>query len=208
VAARTGDGEQDISLFLVDRDAEGIESKPLAHASGTPTTVLTFNETLAEDARLIGRENEGWPLVESMLLRGAAFRAAQMAGLGRMVLDATTAYVKERKQFGVPIGSFQAIQHHLADMAVSVQRVETMARQAVWSVAEGSPDRAKHVARAKQAASEQIPEVCWAAHQCHGAIGFTWEHDLHLYTRRAVSWAADFGDATWHADRLADALML
>ena len=208
VVARTGDGARDISIFLIDRDAEGIASEPLGHASGTPTSVLTFNETFVEAARLIGQENGGWPLIETMMLRGAAFRTVQMAGLGRKVLDTTVAYVKERNQFGVPVGSFQAIQHHLADMAVSVRRVEHLARQAVWSIAEDSPDRARQVSRAKSVASELIPEVCWTAHQCHGAIGFTWEHDLHLYTRRALSWAAEFGDATWHADRLADVLEL
>ena len=211
VAARTGDGAQDISLFLVDRNSDGIDSQPLDHASGTSATVLTFNETHADGTRLVGEEDGGWPLVESMMLRGAAFRAVQLAGLGRMVLDITAAYVKERRQFGVPVGSFQAVQHHLADMAVSVRRVEHLARQAAWSVAESSlsrSDQQKQVSRAKHAASELIPGVCWTAHQCHGAIGFTWEHDLHLYTRRAVSWAAEFGDAAWHADRLASALEL
>lgn len=208
VAARTGEAPSDISLFLVDRDADGISSESVDHASGTPTAVLTFNETTVSEARLVGPENEGWPLVDALMQRGAAFRAAQMAGLGRRVLDITAAYVKERKQFGVPIGSFQAVQHHLADMAVSVKRVEQLARQAVWSVAENSPDAAKQVARAKQVASELIPQVCWTAHQCHGAIGFTQEHDLHLYTRHALSWAAEFGSSEAHADRLADALEL
>ncbi len=208
VAARTGDGPGDISLFLVDRTADGITSEQVDHASGTPTTVLTFNETTVEYSRLVGPGNGSWPLVESLVLRGAAFRSVQMAGLGRHVLEMTTAYVKERKQFGVPIGSFQAVQHHLADMAVSVRRVEHLARQAVWSIAEDQPDAAKQIARAKQAASELIPQVCWTAHQCHGAIGFTQEHDLHLYTRHALSWAAEFGDASTHTDLLADALKL
>ncbi len=208
VAARTGDGAQDISLFLIDRGAEGIDSEQLDQASGTPTTVLSFNESSVSEARLIGSENDGWPLVESMMLRGAAFRSAQMAGLGRRMLDITAAYVKERKQFGVPIGSFQAVQHHLADMAVSVRRVEHLARRAIWSVAQNDTDAVLHVARAKQAASEHIPQVCWTAHQCHGAIGFTWEHDLHLYTRHALSWAAEFGNSNDHADMLAGELDL
>ncbi len=208
VAARTGDGTRDVSLFLVDRDAEGVSSESLNHATGTPTAVLTFNETTVDESRLVGDENGGWPIVEALMQRGAAFRAAQMAGLGREVLEMTSAYVKDRKQFGVPIGSFQAVQHHLADMAVSVRRVEHLARQAVWSVAEGSPDAAKQVSRAKQAASELIPQVCWTAHQCHGAIGFTEEHDLHLYTRYALAWAAEFGDSSAHTEKLADALEL
>lgn len=208
MVARTGDEATDVSLFLVDRQSEGIASEAVDHASGTPTTVLIFNETTVSETRLIGDENDGWTLVEAMMQRGAAFRSAQMAGLGRRVLDMTAAYVKERKQFGVPIGSFQAVQHHLADMAVSVRQVEHLARQAVWSVAEKHPDAAKQVARAKHAASELIPQVCWTAHQCHGAIGFTQEHDLHLYTRHALSWGGEFGGSAEHADRLADALEL
>ncbi len=208
VAARTGDRPSDVSIFVVNREANGISSETVNHASGTPTTVLTFNETTVDVFRIVGSENEGWPFVEALMQKGAAFRAIQLAGLGRHVLDITAAYVKERKQFGVPIGSFQAVQHHLADMAVSVRRVEQLARQAVWSVAESSPDAAKQVSRAKLAASELIPQVCWTAHQCHGAIGFTQEHDLHLYTRHALSWAVEFGDTAAHTDRLADALEL
>jgi alkylation response protein AidB-like acyl-CoA dehydrogenase len=208
VAARTGVGREDISLFLVDRDAEGISTERLEHASGTPMSVLSFDELTVPSSRLIGVENEGWAAVEQMLVRAAAFRSVQMAGLGRRVLELTTSYVKERKQFGVPVGSFQAIQHHLADMAVAVRKSEHMARRAARSVAEGSTTMPADVSRAKQTVSSLIPQVCWTAHQCHGAIGFTEEHDLHLYTRRAISWAAEFGDATWHADRLGDALKL
>lgn len=208
VAARSGEEPDGISLFLVNRDAERISAESLHHATNTPTSVLLFNETSVSGTSLIGSENAGWPIVEELMLRGAAFRALQLAGLGRKVLDITTTYVKERKQFGVPIGSFQAIQHHLADMAVSVRRVEHLSRQAVWSVAEGAPDAERRVAEAKHAASQLIPQVCWTAHQCHGAIGFTWEHDLHLYTRHALAWAAEFGDATEHSDRLATALGL
>ena len=206
IAARTGDGNDDISLFLVDRDSEGISGEKLEHASGTPMSVLSFDEVTVPSSRLVGVENEGWLLVEQMVMRAAAFRSLQMAGLGRTVLELTTSYVKERKQFGVPVGSFQAIQHHLADMAVAVRKSEHMARRAVWSVAAGSTTMPADVSRAKQTVSSLIPQVCWTAHQCHGAIGFTEEHDLHLYTRRAISWAAEFGDASWHAGRLADAL--
>ncbi len=208
VAARTGDGADDISLFLVDRSSDGISSESLDHASGAPMSVLRFNETTVDEGRLVGEINSGCPLIESLMLRGAAFQSIQLAGLGRRVLEITTDYVKDRHQFGVPIGAFQAVQHHLADMAVSVRRVEHLARQAVWSVAEDSPEAEANVARAKMAASGLIPEVCWTAHQCHGAIGFTQEHDLHLYTRHALSWAAEFGDATVHSDRLASSLDL
>lgn len=208
IATRTGDRPRDISLFLVDMGGEGISGEQLDHASGSPVSVLALNEVSVHSTRLIGTENGGWPVVEQMLLSAAAFRSVQMAGLGRRVLELTASYVKERKQFGVPVGSFQAIQHHLADMAVAVRKAEHVARRGAWSVAEGSDTMPADVARAKQTVSSLIPQVCWAAHQCHGAIGFTQEHDLHLYTRRAISWAAEFGDASWHAGRLADALKL
>ncbi len=208
IAARTGSKPAEISLFLIDRQSTGISEESLEHATGTPTSVLSLNEVLADSSRLIGGVHEGSSIFDELVTRAAAFRSIQLAGLGRRVLEITTAYVKERKQFGVPIGSFQAVQHHLADMAVSVQRSEHLARRAVWAVSEKSEDANVHVSRAKQVTSALIPQVCWTAHQCHGAIGFTMEHDLHFYTRHALSWATEFGDAAKQSDQLASALGL
>lgn len=208
VAARTGEAPKEISLFLVDRKASGISSTPMRQADGSPLYTVRFNETVAASDRVVGQQDEAWPLIQQMVLRGSAFRAVQLAGIGNAVLDATVGYAKERRQFGQPIGSFQAIQHTLADMAVAVRSVRNQAYRAVWSVETDSPNVERDVARASVAASSLIPEICWKAHQSHGAIGFTWEHDLHLFTRHAVSWAAEFGGESNSLDVLANALSL
>ena len=208
VAARHDESPDQFSLFLVDRSSAGVTTEVMDQASGEPVYAVQLNETPVSGDRLIGLEGEGWPLVESMALRGAAFRAVQLAGIGQAALDRTVAYAKERKQFGQPIGSFQAIQHTLADMAVAVRSVRHQAYRAVWSIATGSPDAPRDVARASAAACSLIPDVCWKAHQSHGAIGFTWEHDLHLLTRHSLAYAAEFGGESQSLDALANALSL
>jgi alkylation response protein AidB-like acyl-CoA dehydrogenase len=169
---------------------------------------MSFNETSVDGPALIGGVSDGWPIVEQMMMRGAAFRSVQLAGVGQAVVDRTVEYVKDRAQFGRKIGSFQAIQHYLADMAVAAKSVRHQAYRAVWSLENDTGSAPKDVSRAKYLASKLIPEICWKAHQCHGAIGFAWEHDLHLYTRRALSWKAEFGDAKWHNRALAEVLEL
>jgi alkylation response protein AidB-like acyl-CoA dehydrogenase len=209
VAARTGDAPEDISLFAVKSREDGtIDREALSHASGAPLCTMSFNETSVDGPALIGGVSDGWPIVEQMMMRGAAFRSVQLAGVGQAVVDRTVEYVKDRAQFGRKIGSFQAIQHYLADMAVAAKSVRHQAYRAVWSLENHTGSAPKDVSRAKYLASKLIPEICWKAHQCHGAIGFTWEHDLHLYTRRALSWKAEFGDAKWHNRALAEVLEL
>ena len=208
VLARSGDAPQDVSAFLVRNDSNsGIETTPMRVASGTPMASVSLNEIEVPAAGLLGAEGAGSAIIEWALERGAAARAVQLAGLGRRVVDETVAFVSERKQFGRPVGSFQAIQHYLADMASAVRSTRHLAYRGVWQISEGVPAVAS-VARAKIAANESIPDVCWTAHQSHGAIGFTWEHDLHLYTRRAISWRTEYGDTALHRARLANHLGL
>jgi alkylation response protein AidB-like acyl-CoA dehydrogenase len=130
-----------------------------------------------------------------------------MAGAARRVLDMTVQYVSGRKQFGRPVGSFQAIQHRCADMAVMLQGSRHTAYRAAWALTEGRP-AAREVALAKMAMNEALPRICSIAHQCHGAIGFTWDYDLHLFTRRAVAWRAEYGGAALHREALAAAMGL
>jgi alkylation response protein AidB-like acyl-CoA dehydrogenase len=120
------------------------------------------------------------------------------------MLDTTVDYVQNRVQFGRAIGSFQAIQHHAADMAIEVQAGRQLARQAAWFLGEGL-DATRQVALAKAYLSEAYPRVCATAHQCHGAIGYTHEYDLHLWTRRATGQRLAFGDTKLHQKTLTDA---
>jgi 3-oxocholest-4-en-26-oyl-CoA dehydrogenase beta subunit len=136
---------------------------------------------------------------------GAAATCAEMVGGAQAVLDMTVSYAKTREQFGKPIGTFQAVQHHCANMAIDVLGARFIAYEAIWHLSQGR-DADVEVSVAKSWVSEAYERVCALAHQVHGAIGFTAEHDLHHYTRHAMSAALAFGDADTHTDRLATSL--
>jgi 3-oxocholest-4-en-26-oyl-CoA dehydrogenase beta subunit len=153
-------------------------------------------------------EPAGSPLsvsAESIEAFGAAATCAEMVGGAQAVLDMTVAYAKEREQFGKPIGAFQAVQHHCANMAIDVLGARFIAYEAIWCLSQGRASDVE-VSVAKSWVSEAYERVCALGHQVHGAIGFTAEHDLHHYTRHAMSTALAFGDADTHIDRLATQL--
>ena len=126
--------------------------------------------------------------------------AAQLVGLGQRMLDMTVDYVKERRQFGVPVGSFQAVKHQLADALKEV----AFARPAVWRAAATLEPR--DVSMAKAMASDAASFVARRALQCHGAIGYTVEYELHRFLKQTWVLARSFGDAAWHRDRIAKEL--
>jgi alkylation response protein AidB-like acyl-CoA dehydrogenase len=142
---------------------------------------------------------------ESIEAFGAAATCAEMVGGAQGVLDTTVEYAKQREQFGKPIGAFQAVQHHCANMAIDVLGARFIAYEAIWRLGRGL-DAATEVSVAKSWVSEAYERVCARGHQVHGAIGFTAEHDLHRYTRHATASALNFGDADTHTDRLATQL--
>jgi alkylation response protein AidB-like acyl-CoA dehydrogenase len=111
----------------------------------------------------------------------------------------TVDYVKQRTQFGRPIGSFQAVQHHCSNIALDVEGCRNIAYKAAWRVSEGGPSE-RDVSMAKAWVNGAYDRVCATAHQCHGAIGFTKEHDLQLYTRRGKVQELTYGDANYHKE--------
>jgi alkylation response protein AidB-like acyl-CoA dehydrogenase len=138
--------------------------------------------------------------------RGAFGTAAVLVGLAQRMLDMTVAYVTEREQFGVPIGSFQAVKHHLADALKELAFARPAVYRAAHSLATDADTRDRDVSMAKAMASEAASFVGRQALQCHGAIGYTVEHDLQLYLKRTWALAAAWGDAAWHRDRVARAI--
>jgi alkylation response protein AidB-like acyl-CoA dehydrogenase len=138
--------------------------------------------------------------------RGAWGTAAQLVGLGQRMLDLTVAYVVERQQFGVAIGSFQAVKHHMADALKELAFARPAVQRAAHSLATGADTRSRDVSMAKAMASDAAWFVGRQALQCHGAIGYTVEHDLQLHLKRAWALAKAWGDAGWHRDRVGDAL--
>ena len=140
--------------------------------------------------------------------RGALGSAAQLVGLARTLLTQTTAYVKDRRQFGVPVGSFQAIKHHLADALIAIEFAAPAVMRAAWSLDQGSSSRDRDVAMAKALASDAAERVATIAVQCHGAIAYTTEYDLHLYAKRVWAGSRGWGSAEWQRRRVAVALGL
>jgi hypothetical protein len=128
--------------------------------------------------------------------------AAQLVGLGQRMLDMTVDYVKDRQQFGVPVGSFQAVKHHLADALKEL----AFARPPVWRAAATLEPR--DISMAKAMASDAASFVGRQALQCHGAIGYTVEYDLHRFLKQTWVLARSFGDAAWHRDRIAKELYI
>ncbi|HEV2993812.1 MAG TPA: acyl-CoA dehydrogenase [Acidimicrobiia bacterium] len=139
--------------------------------------------------------------------RGALGTAAQLVGLGRRLLDLTVGYVQERRQFGVPVGSFQAVKHHLADARLALEFAAPLVYRAAWSVSTGDPDAPVHVSMAKAQAGAAAHRTGRAALQCHGAMGYSFEYDLHLYLKRAWALAAAWGDEAWHRARVGRAIL-
>jgi alkylation response protein AidB-like acyl-CoA dehydrogenase len=146
-------------------------------------------------------------IIGRALDHGALAAAAQLLGLGQQLLDLTVDYVKERRQFGVPIGSFQAVKHHLADAMLQLEFARPVVHAAAYAMATGDPDAARAVAHAKVAAGDAASFVGRQALQCHGAIGYTVEYDLHLYLKRVWALAASWGDAAHHRRRVADLVL-
>lgn len=147
-------------------------------------------------------------LVDLALWRGTFGTAAVLVGVARRMLDMTVEYVTQRQQFGVAIGSFQAVKHLLADVLRDLSFARPVVHHAAWSLASGAPTRDRDVSMAKLMASQAAVHAGRVALQCHGAIGYTTEHDLHLYLKRANALAATWGDDATHRARIGRTLGL
>jgi len=143
---------------------------------------------------------------ERFLDVAAVAYSAELLGIAQRALDLSVAYAKERVQFGRPIGSFQAVKHRCADMLVDVEGMRSAVYWAAWCVADRHEDASVAASTAKTWCSDAATRVTASALQVHGGIGFTWEHDVHLYLKRAHLDALAFGDAVFHRTRLAGLL--
>jgi alkylation response protein AidB-like acyl-CoA dehydrogenase len=139
--------------------------------------------------------------------RAALAAAAQLVGLAQQMLDMSVAYVAQREQFGKPVGSFQAVKHHLADAALRLEFARPCVHRAAWVLANDPGDVEVAVSLAKAQASEAALLAARKALQVHGAIGYTVEYDLHMWMKRAWALAAAWGDAAWHRNRVKHTLL-
>ena len=196
------DGET--GLFVVDPDAAGVTREPAPTVDPTRRLArVTFDSTAAE--RIDDGDGTAAAL-EHAVDRATVALAAEMAGTAQRCVEMTVDYARDREQFGAPIGSFQAVKHRCADMSVEADA----AREAVYFAADviesGDLDNLPVAAStAKIAASEALVAVSAATIQLHGGIGYTWEHDAHLFYKRALLSARMLGTAAEHRDRLARA---
>ena len=207
VAARTGDGERDVTLFLLSRETEGVTQTLLKTIASDRQSEVAFHNVSVPSSAVLGEVNGGWPAIEKVLQLGAIGKCCEMVGGAEQVLEMTVEYAKQRVQFGRPIGTFQAVQHHCANMATDVESSRYITYQAAWHLAEGLPAQ-REVAMAKAWVSDAYRRVCALGHQCHGAIGFTKEHNMQLYSRRAKAAELAFGDSDLHLETVARAIGL
>jgi alkylation response protein AidB-like acyl-CoA dehydrogenase len=160
------------------------------------------------DAELIAEGESARRAIETACNRGALAAAAQLLGLGQRMIEMTVEHATNRKQFGRPIGSFQAVKHQLADAHVALELARPVVYRAAYSMAHGDVRSSLHVSMAKAFASDAAYKASRAALQCHGAIGYSYEYDLHLWMKRTWALAKAWGDADWHRARVSDNLLL
>ena len=201
VSAKSGNG---ISLYVVDPDADGVTRTPLQTLDMTRKQAkIGFNNT---PATLLGDEGAGTAALQKTLEQAACALSAEMVGGAQACLDMSTTYAKERYQFGRPIGSFQAIKHKCANMLMEVEMARSAAYYAGWAAAEDPDELSLAASLAKAYCSDAFFHAAAENIQIHGGIGFTWEHDAHLYFRRAKSDEIYLGDATYHRELVAQKL--
>jgi alkylation response protein AidB-like acyl-CoA dehydrogenase len=193
------------SLFAVDASASGLTRRKLETLDMTrKVAALEFAGT---PARLIADEGAGAGILERTLRLAAVALAAEQVGAAQKCLDMSVEYAKLRMQFGRPIGSFQAIKHKCADMLLEVESARSAAYYAAWAAAEGSDKLPLLASLAKAYCSDAFASTATENIQIHGGIGFTWEHDAHLYYRRAKSTEQFLGSPSEHRDLLAQRLL-
>jgi alkylation response protein AidB-like acyl-CoA dehydrogenase len=196
-----GRGPGGVGLFLTD---EGARPAATVLDSMDATRKVAHVRYEATPCRRLG--DAGWPAVQRVLDRAAVAIAAEMVGGAERVLELTVEHAKTRVQFNRPIGSFQAVKHRAADMLLDLEGARHAVAYAAWAIGRANPEASLAASVAKAAASDASRRITSSGIQIHGGIGFTWEHDMHLYFRRAKASEAAFGDASWHRERIAHLL--
>jgi alkylation response protein AidB-like acyl-CoA dehydrogenase len=210
--ARTRGGrnpESGISLFVLDSKAPGVICTPLVSMDQTRrlSEVSFTRVSVSLDAMLNGRDT-AWPRLQRALDKATVALCAEMLGGAEKAMELCVAYGKSRVQFGRQIGSFQAIKHKIADMKVWVENAKSVVYYAAWAVDSNAPEASRSASMAKAYCSEMYSRVTADGMQVHGGIGFTWDHNIHLYFKRAKSSEVLLGNATWHRERIATLIPL
>lgn len=209
VAARSegSEGTDGVTVLAVPADVDGVSMAKQESLDQTrPLADVTFTSVRVPVSDVLGEAGSAWAAIERALTVASVALAAEAVGGAQACLDMAVDYAKDRIQFGRPIGSFQAIKHMCADMLVSVESAKSAAYYAAWAVDEDDEELGIVAPLAKAYCTEAYFKAAADNIQIHGGIGFTWEHDAHLYFKRAKSIELLFGSPADHRARLADAL--
>ena len=204
---RTSNPEEGITLFMVNAKEWGTYIQSMVCMDLTRKAYeVRFSNVPVSTKNMIGELHQGWPILQKLALKASAVLSAEMVGAGEYATEITVAYLKERVQFGVVIGTFQALKHRAADMYVLMEYSRSLMEWAAECVKEDHPDVEMAVAMAKSYCGDSVKFVTDAGVQLHGGIGFTWDHDMHLYFKRCRYNDTAFGDGNYYKDLIAKKL--
>ncbi len=206
VVARTAGAKDDrdgLTLFLVDAGTEGLQVNRTIMMDGRNAANLSLNSVKVQQSAVIGEVGQGAAILDPVLDRATVMLCAEMLGAIDEAFQKTLEYLKTREQFGVPIGSFQALKHRAANMFVEAELSRSIVLQALSEVGQNNDRMASLVSCAKARLNDAIVLLCNEAVQMHGGIGVTDEEDIGLYLKRARAMVETFGDSSWHRDRYA-----
>jgi len=210
-AVRTKESQENrklgISLFLVDRKSPGISVHKLETIAGDKQCEVTFDQVQVPQENLLGEPNQGGSVMNKVLQKAAVAKCAEMNGGAQKVIEFVVPHTKERVQFGKPIGTFQAVQHHCANILTYIETSRFITDQAAWRISQGLPFE-KEASMCKAWVSDAYRRLVALAHQVMGGIGFMEEHDLQLYFKRAKAAELAFGDADFHREIVAQQMGL
>jgi alkylation response protein AidB-like acyl-CoA dehydrogenase len=203
------DPESGISLFVLDMASPGITCTPLLSIDQTRRLCeVSFARVGVSLDAMLGERDAAWPTLLRALDKATVALCAEMVGGAEKAMEMCVDYGKTRVQFGRQIGSFQAVKHKIADMKVWVENAKSVVYYAAWAVDRDAPDAARAASMAKAYCSEMYSRVTADGIQVHGGVGFTWDHHLHLYFKRAKSSEVLLGNTTWHRERTATLIPL
>jgi alkylation response protein AidB-like acyl-CoA dehydrogenase len=202
-------GDVGVTLAVVPRSTPGVRVEPIATLDATrETDVVRFDDVHVPDAAVLGSPGGGLEALQRVVEEATVAAAVEMVGACQSIFDIALDYAKVRHQFGVPIGSFQAVKHKLANLFVSLERARSTCYFAAATIADDDPRRTLAASMAKAAAGDCQRLVAQDGIQLLGGIGYTWEHDVHLYVKRAKAGEGLFGTAAAHRGRVADLIGL
>ena len=207
-AARHLDDPDTLTLFLLPPGTEGVAVRALPTMDRTRRLCeVRLDRVVLEQDAVIGAPGAGGRLLDWIVDRAAAALACDCVGGAQRVMEMCADYASRREQFGRPIGTFQAIKHKCADMLILVEAARVAAEEAAATSPSSPGEPSISAAIAKSYAGDAYAKIAGDGIQLHGGVGFTWEHDIHLYFKRAKLNQVWFGDPSWYRSRLADLLL-